>query len=62
MTASEKYALLEAEAAYFDGQSARGRTVRVRFGQNSLTLHDAQGRPEVSWPLATLRRLPGTRK
>ncbi|MCI4660265.1 MAG: M48 family metallopeptidase [Neomegalonema sp.] len=60
MTASEKYALLEAEADYFDGETARSRVVLVRFGQTTLTLSNRNGEPVVSWPLATLRRLPGS--
>jgi Zn-dependent protease with chaperone function len=55
MTALDKYALLEAEAVYFDGQSARPREVIVRFGETTLTLLTFDDEPVHHWALASLR-------
>ncbi|MFT7028614.1 MAG: Zn-dependent protease with chaperone function [Paracoccaceae bacterium] len=57
MTALDRYALLEAEAVYFDGRSARPRDVIVRFGETTLTLLTAQDEPVNHWALASLRQI-----
>lgn len=62
MTASERYTLLEAEADYFDGHSARGHRVLLKFGRETLTLLDSQFEPLGQWPLGSIRRQPGTKR
>ena len=53
---------LNAKADYYDGQTAGKREIEVRLGGDALALYDADGRAIVAWPLATLRRLPGSRR
>jgi len=60
MTALDKYALLEAEAVYFDGRTARPREVIVRFGETTLTLLTVTDEPVHHWALASLRRIDET--
>lgn len=60
MTASSKYELLEAEGDYFDGSSAKPIQVIAKFGDASLTLMDGAGTILAHWPLASMRRLPGS--
>jgi Zn-dependent protease with chaperone function len=60
MTALDRYALLEAEAVYHDGQSARPREVIVRFGETTLTLLTFNDEPVNHWALASLRRVDET--
>lgn len=55
MTALDRYALLEAEAVYFDGRSARPHEVIVRFGESTLTLLTFDDEPVNHWALASLR-------
>lgn len=57
MTALDRYSLLEAEAVYFDGRSARPREVIVRFGETTLTLLTPQDEPVNHWALASLRQI-----
>ncbi|MGG7567424.1 M48 family metallopeptidase [Rhodovulum sp. DZ06] len=61
MTALDRYALLEAEAVYFDGESARPHDVIIRFGEATLTVLDLQDRPMEHWALASLRKVSSTR-
>ena len=61
MTALAQYAKLEAEARYFDGESAQPRGVIISFGERSLTIMDINGTAIAHWPLASLRAL-GRRK
>ena len=56
-TASERYALLEAEGRWFDGRTARPREVIVKFGKSSLTLLGADDTPLAHWALASLREI-----
>lgn len=60
MTALDRYALLEAEAVYYDGQSARAQDVIVRFGETTLTLLTFQDEPVNHWALASLRLVDET--
>ena len=57
MTALERYAKLEAEARYFDGQSAEPRNVVVSFGERSLVIMGFDNVALAHWPLASLRAL-----
>lgn len=57
-TALERYARLEAEGMWFDGQSSRPNPVIVRFGEATLTLSGADDVPRAHWALASLRTLP----
>ena len=57
MTALERYAKLEAEARYFDGQSAEPRPVIVSFGERSLVVMGFDETVLAHWPLASLRAL-----
>jgi Zn-dependent protease with chaperone function len=57
MTALEKYAKLETEARYFDGQSAEPRNVVVSFGERSLVIMGFDESALAHWPLASLRAL-----
>ncbi len=57
MTALERYAKLEAEARYFDGQSAEPRSVVVSFGERSLVIMGYDEVAVAHWPLASLRAL-----
>ncbi|HSF96016.1 MAG TPA: M48 family metallopeptidase [Thermohalobaculum sp.] len=61
MTALARYAKLEAEARYFDGESAQPRWVIISFGERSLTIMSVDGTAIAHWPLASLRAL-GRRK
>jgi Zn-dependent protease with chaperone function len=61
MTALAKYALLEAEARYFDGESAHPQQVILSFGERSLVIMAQDDTPIAHWPLASLRAL-GQRK
>ena len=57
MTALADYTKLEAEARYFDGQSANPVDVAVSFGGRSLVIVGMDDRAIAHWPLATLRSL-----
>lgn len=57
MTALERYAKLEAEARYFDGESAEPRPVVVCFGERSLVIMGFDEAALAHWPLASLRAL-----
>ncbi len=57
MTALERYAKLEAEARYFDGDSAEPRNVVVCFGERSLVIMGFDEAAIAHWPLASLRAL-----
>ncbi|HUF87784.1 MAG TPA: M48 family metallopeptidase [Thermohalobaculum sp.] len=57
MTALERYAKLEAEARYFDGESAEPRAVVVSFGERSLVVMGFDDVAIAHWPLASLRAL-----
>ncbi|HUS55406.1 MAG TPA: M48 family metallopeptidase [Thermohalobaculum sp.] len=57
MTALAKCAKLEAEARYFDGESAHPRNVILCFGERSLVIMAVDGTPIAHWPLASLRAL-----
>lgn len=57
MTALERYAKLEAQARYFDGQSAAARDVVLCFGSRSLVIVGLDDRAMAHWPLASLRAL-----
>ncbi|MEM9062364.1 MAG: M48 family metallopeptidase [Pseudomonadota bacterium] len=57
MTALADYTKLEAEARYFDGQSAAPVDVVLSFGGRSLVIVGLDDRPIAHWPLATLRSL-----
>lgn len=61
MTALAEYAKLEAEARYFDGESALPRDVFVCFGERSLVIMGFNETPIAHWPLASLRAV-GQRK
>jgi Zn-dependent protease with chaperone function len=61
MTALARYAKLEAEARYFDGESAQPRDVILSFGERSLVIMGLNDTPIAHWPLASLRAL-GQRK
>lgn len=61
MTALAKYAKLEAEARYFDGESAQPNDVVLAFGERSLVIMTTAGTPIAHWPLASLRAM-GQRK
>jgi len=61
MTALAQYAKLEAEARYFDGESAHPRDVILGFGERSLVIIGPDDRPIAHWPLASLRAI-GLRK
>lgn len=51
----------EARAEYLDGRTAGRRRISVRISGETLTLYDERGQPEARWPLATIRRAPGSR-
>ncbi|MBX2854533.1 MAG: M48 family metallopeptidase [Rhodobacteraceae bacterium] len=53
---------LNAKADYYDGQTAGKREIEVRLGGDAIALYGPDGRAIVAWPLATLRRLPGSGK
>ncbi len=55
MTALAKYAKLEAEARYFDGESAQPRDVVLCFGERSLVIMAFDETVLAHWPLASLR-------
>ena len=55
MTALAKYAKLEAEARYFDGESAQPRDVVICFGERSLVIMEFSEAVLAHWPLASLR-------
>ena len=55
MTALAKYAKLEAEARYFDGESAQPRDVVLSFGERSLIIMGFNDVAIAHWPLASLR-------
>ncbi|MHA1114545.1 MAG: M48 family metallopeptidase [Alphaproteobacteria bacterium] len=55
MTALAKYAKLEAEARYFDGESAQPRDVALCFGERSLVIMAFDETVLAHWPLASLR-------
>lgn len=57
MTALAKYELLEAPGLFFDGSSAAGREVVVKFGDASLILMSLADMPIAHWSLAGLRNL-----
>jgi len=57
MTAVPEYAKLEAEARYFDGQSAQPRNVMVSFGERSLVILGFNDTVIAHWPLASLRAI-----
>lgn len=57
MTALKGYAKLEAEARYFDGESAEPTSVVVSFGERSLVIMGFDEMPIAHWPLASLRAL-----
>lgn len=57
MTALDEYAKLEAEARYFDGQSASPREVILSFGARTLVIVTLQDEPIAHWPLASLHGL-----
>jgi Zn-dependent protease with chaperone function len=61
MTALAKYAKLEAEARYFDGESAHPRDVVLCFGERSLVILGFDDVVIAHWPLASLRAI-GLRK
>jgi Zn-dependent protease with chaperone function len=61
MTALAQYAKLEAEARYFDGQSAQPLEVVLSFGKRSLIIMGYNDVPIAHWPLASLRAV-GRRK
>jgi Zn-dependent protease with chaperone function len=61
MTALTKYAKLEAEARYFDGESAHPREVVLCFGERSLVIMGFDDVVIAHWPLASLRAI-GQRK
>jgi Zn-dependent protease with chaperone function len=61
MTALAEYATLEAEARYYDGESAHSQDVVLSFGERSLVIIGANDTPIAHWPLASLRAL-GQRK
>jgi len=55
MTALARYAKLEAEARYFDGESAQPRDVVLSFGERSLVIMGFNDVAIAHWPLASLR-------
>jgi Zn-dependent protease with chaperone function len=61
MTALAQYAKLEAEARYFDGESAQPLDVVLSFGKRSLIIIGYNDVPIAHWPLASLRAV-GLRK
>jgi Zn-dependent protease with chaperone function len=61
MTALAKYAKLEAEARYFDGESAEPINVVLCFGERSLVIKGFNDVAIAHWPLASLRAI-GQRK
>jgi len=61
MTALAQYAKLEAEARYFDGESAQPLEVVLSFGKRSLIIMGYNDVPIAHWPLASLRAV-GLRK
>ena len=61
MTALAQYAKLEAEARYFDGESAQPLEVVLSFGKRSLVIIGDNEVPIAHWPLASLRAV-GQRK
>ncbi|MEM9146871.1 MAG: M48 family metallopeptidase [Pseudomonadota bacterium] len=58
-TALDRYARLEAEGRYFDGESALPRQVMVSFGERSLVLMGFDGIAIAHWPLASLSAVGG---
>lgn len=60
MTAHGRYALLEAEAIYYDGITAQPHEVIIRFGETTLTLLSVQDEPLAHWALASLRAIDST--
>jgi Zn-dependent protease with chaperone function len=61
MTALAKYAKLEAEARYFDGESAEPINTVLCFGERSLVIKGFNDVAIAHWPLASLRAV-GQRK
>ena len=57
MTALAKYAKLESEARYFDGESAQPRDVFLSFGERSLIIIGFDDVAIAHWPLASLRAI-----
>jgi Zn-dependent protease with chaperone function len=57
MTALAKYAKLESEARYFDGESAQPRDVFLSFGERSLIIIGFNDVAIAHWPLASLRAI-----
>jgi Zn-dependent protease with chaperone function len=57
MTALEDYAKLEAEARYFDGNSATPLDVILSFGERSLMIVGMDDVPVAHWPLASLKSI-----
>lgn len=55
MTALDRYARLEAEGRYFDGERAEPRPVVVSFGKRSLVMMGYDGVAIAHWPLGSLR-------
>lgn len=56
-TALDRYALLEAEGTWFDGNSARAQEVVIRFGEATLILIGPDDVPRAHWALSSLRAL-----
>jgi Zn-dependent protease with chaperone function len=61
MTALAQNAKQEAEARYFDGESAHPRDVILSFGERSLVIMGPDRTPIAHWPLGSLRAI-GQRK
>jgi hypothetical protein len=61
MTALAKYAKLESEARYFDGESAEPINVVLCFGERSLVIMGYNDVAIAHWPLGSLRAI-GQRK
>ena len=56
-TALEKYARLEAEARFYDGQQAGPQNVMLGFGARTLVIVGFDNQAVTHWPLASLRAL-----
>ena len=57
MTALAQYITLEAEARYFNGESAQPRNVVISFRERSLVIMGFDEEVLAHWPLASLRAL-----
>ncbi len=57
MTALAQYTTLEAEAHYFNGESAQPRNVVISFRERSLVIMGFDEEVLAHWPLASLRAL-----